>query len=153
MAAGSPTQGLVAQLTVYQDELRGQVAALQSEIDGISAALAALGARKPKAKKAGRRPGRPAKRKVKKMVRPGPRAAVARRGPRPEGARMADYIAKVLGAAGGAMSLKDITVGIVKAGYKTSSRNLGNQVSMTLNQMKKRKQVRKTGRGMYARGA
>ena len=66
---------------------------------------------------------------------------------------MSDYIAKVLASGGGTLSLKDITSGIVRAGYKTTSHNLSNQVSMTLNQMKKRKQVRKMGRGMYAGGA
>ena len=40
---------------------------------------------------------------------------------------------------------------ILRAGYKTKSRNLGNQISMALAQLTRAKKVKKVGRGMYRR--
>ncbi len=88
-----------------------------------------------------------------------PRAAAAapaqtgaRRG-RPPGSRsqgyrdgsLKAYIDKVLRTSGAPVAIKDITRGVTKAGYRTKSKTLGNQVSAAIADMK----VRKVGRGMY----
>jgi hypothetical protein len=102
-----------------------QQAGLQAEIDGLSAALGALGA------SAGARPA----------VRGRPRGG--RRGVR--AGSLKSYVLKVLKPRG-EMAVKDIAIAVRRAGYRTKSANFPNQVSNALAQMG---ELTKTGRGRY----
>jgi hypothetical protein len=125
---GSP--GLLAQLKAYHGELDARVSTLQSEMEGVAAAIGAMEGVTPRAGRA---------------LVPG----AARRGPRPAGTSLKDYIIKVLGRASRPMSVKDLGTAILNAGYQTRSRNLGNQISMALAQLTRARKVKKVGRGMY----
>jgi hypothetical protein len=120
--------GLIKQLTVHRNALVAQQAGLQGEIDGIGAAIEALG---------GRASARPA-------TRGRPRG-------RPRGRRglrkgsLKSYILRVLKPRG-EMAVKDIARGVKRAGYKTTSKNFANQVSNALAQMD---ELTKMGRGRY----
>ena len=122
--------GLVAQMRAYRAGLMNQQAALQAEIDGLTAALEALGgAARPRARAAGPAGRRP------------------RRG-RPTALRagsLKSFILKVLKPRG-EMAVKDIAVAVRRVGYKTKSSNVPNQVSNALAQMTG---LTKTGRGRY----
>ena len=58
---------------------------------------------------------------------------------------------QVITAAGRDISVKEITSGVTHSGYQTSSKNLGNQVSMALIQLAKSRKAKKVGRGLYRR--
>jgi hypothetical protein len=133
-ATGAPA--LLRELKAYHKDLAARCAGLQSEVDAVSSAICAMEGVRPVA-----------------VSRPGPRkatrAAVARRGPRPAGTSLKDYIVKVLGGSARPVSVADLSKGVVRAGYKTKSRNLGNQISMALAQLAKARKVKKHSRGMY----
>jgi hypothetical protein len=126
--AGSP--GLLAQLKAYHADLDARVSALQSEMEGVATAIGAMEGVAPRAGGA---------------AVPG----AARRGPRPAGTSLKDFIIKVLGRTSGPMTVKDLGAAILRAGYQTKSRNLGNQISMALAQLTRARKVKKVGRGMY----
>ena len=125
---GSP--GLLVQLKTYHDDLVARVSALRGEMEGVATAIAAMEGVAP-------RFGR-----VSVL-------GAARRGPRPAGTSLKDFIIKVLGSTSGPMSVKDLGAAILRAGYQTKSRNLGNQISMALAQLTRGRKVKKVGRGMY----
>lgn len=133
---------LVGQMHAYQESLAAQCGAIQVEMDAIGAALAAMGSA---GSVGSARTATPAPAKGLKRQPPG------RRGPRPAGGSLKDYIVQVITAAGRDISVKEITSGVTQSGYQTSSKNLGNQVSMALIQLAKSRKAKKVGRGLYRR--
>jgi len=105
-------------------ELLGQRAHLDAQIAAVDQALHALGTT-PAPLSAGRR-GR-----------------VAGGGPR-EGS-LKDFIARVL-KSGGVMAVKDITDGVMQAGYQTKNRTLAKSVGIALTEMSN---VEKVARGQF----
>lgn len=155
-AAGATSKRLVAELSAYHRSLAAQCATIQGEMNAISDALAALGTAAAPARGAGRKPaakrGRPAGRPVGRP--PGrPKAAAAGgsagRGRRPAGGSLKDYIMRTLGSTRGPVSVKAIAGTVKKSGYKSKSKNLGNQVSMALIELVQKRRVKKVGRGIY----
>ena len=116
---------LLTGLKQYHQELVRRSATVQVEMSAVASAIEAMGAAVPTA---------PAK---------------ARPGPRPRGGSLKEFIVRVLASSPGPMSVKQIGTGVVRAGYRTKSKSLGNQVSMGLTQMAKKRQIRKVSRGMY----
>lgn len=131
--------GLIKQLGDYQAELEQRSSEIQAELEAVSTAMNAMGSSTTTAP-AKRGPGRPPK-KTKGLS--------PRRGPRPQGGSLREVIHKVLSRSRKPMALKDISSSVVSAGYKTASKNLGNQVSMTLAKMVKSREAKKVGRGTY----
>ena len=78
--AGSP--GLLVQLKTYHNDLVARVSALQGEMEGVAAAIAAMEGVAPR---------------LGRVSVPG----AARRGPRPAGTSLKDFIIKVLGRTAG----------------------------------------------------
>ena len=119
-------QGAMAGLSAYQRRLLADRAAIDTKISAIEHALSALGAR--------------------------PAPAMAARGRRPAGkgrgfraGSLKEYIARVL-AGRGVMSVKDVTEGVLSAGYRTRNKTLSKSVGIAMTQMKG---VRKVGRGRF----
>ena len=122
---------LIADMRTYHSDLAAQCSRLQERMSALSGAIdtmAGLGA--------------PTK------GRRGPTSA-ATRGPRPAGGSLKEYITRVLGSAGSPLRLTDIAKGVKRAGYKTRSKNLPNQVSMALADLAKKRHIRKVSRGIY----
>ena len=125
---GSDARQLITSMKSYHQGLVRHRTALDTEISAVAQAIEALGAPSP---------GAPARRRR------------ARRRPLRRGNSLKEFIGKVLAASAKPMTVKDLGSRVVKAGYKTKSKNLGNQISMALAQMRKVKQVKKVSRGMY----
>ena len=142
---GATATRLVREMNAYHKDLASQCAVLQAEMDGIGAALSAMGAAAAAPK---RGPGRPKGSKAKKAPAAGGKSG---RGRRPAGGSLKDFIVKVLKTSSGTISVKNIAGGVKRAGYKTKSQNLGNQVSMALIELVKARKVKKVGRGQYRR--
>jgi len=131
--ASSDAGRLVTEMRGYHEQLAAKCASLQSEMQAVATAIEAMGAAV-----------------TTKTVRRAPaKASAVRRGPRPTGKSLKDYISQVLSSVARPMSVKDLSKRVVRSGYKTKSKSLGNQISMALAQMSKKKQVRKVSRGMY----
>lgn len=78
----------------------------------------------------------------------GPSAGGVRRGGGNAGFRkgsLKEYIHRVM-SGGGAMAVKDVTDGVMKAGFKTKNKTLAKSVGIALTQMP---MVSKLGRGMF----
>jgi len=73
-------------------------------------------------------------------------ASAATAGSRTRTGSLKYYIERVL-AAGGTMSVKDITAAVLRAGFKTKNKTLGTSVGIALSQMPN---VKKVARGKYA---
>jgi hypothetical protein len=123
-SAGAALTGLRA----YERDLLEQRSRIDQQLQAVQQAIAAMGAQ-PGAASAG--PSRPA----------GRRAAGG--GPRP--GSLKDHILQVLGA-GQVMSVKDITDGVLSAGYSTRNKTLAKSVGIALAEMP---QVRKVARGKF----
>ncbi len=146
---GATATRLVREMNAYHKDLASQCAVLQAEMDGIGAALSAMGAAAAAPK---RGPGRPKGSKAKKAPAAAPAAGgKSGRGRRPAGGSLKDFIVKVLKDSSGTISVKNIAGGVKRSGYKTKSQNLGNQVSMALIELVKARKVKKVGRGQYRR--
>ncbi len=124
VAAGG-TAPLVRQMHMYRDNLVAEQSRVTEQIDAIDRALAALGttARVPAAK-------------------PGPRrrAGGVRRG------SLKYYVERVLRAGGSPMAVKDVTVGVRKAGFKSKNKTLAKSVGIAMSQMRN---VAKVSRGVF----
>jgi hypothetical protein len=116
---------LLRQMQTYRNGLLAQRAQVTSQIDAIDKALAAMGAT---IRTTGRRPGRG--RRVGK-TRPG---------------SLKSYVERVLRTRGGAMAVKDVTAGVLRAGFKTKNKTLAKSVGIALSQMPA---VRKVSRGTF----
>ena len=128
-AARRPAIGgasITSQLRRFQRQLADKREALNSQIDAIEKALAAMGDGAAKAK-----PG------------PGRRR---RTGGGPPAGSLKDYIGRVLRGRRTPMAVKDIMAGVRKAGYKTKNKTLANSIGKALVEMPG---VVKVGRGQY----
>ncbi len=133
-ASANGASGLLNDLLNYRNSLESQRVAIDSEIDAITSAIDAM-------------QSVPSGSKRVTIAK----SAGARRGPRPPGTSLKDFIGKVVGGSRGPVKAKDITSGVVSAGYQTKSQNLNAQVSTALADMVRQKQIRKMGRGLYAK--
>jgi uncharacterized Ntn-hydrolase superfamily protein len=119
-------------LSAYHGELIAQRNVLDTQIQAVEQALQVLGAPSaaPRAATtaAGRRPGRRSRAAAK--VRPG---------------SLKSYILDVM-AGGGVMAVKDITAGVLAAGYKTTNQTLAKSVGIALTELSG---VEKVGRGRF----
>jgi hypothetical protein len=126
--------GAVLGLKTYLGELSLQRADLDAQIQAVTRALEAMGGHPVAARipgRPGRPPGRPpGRRPGGKALRPGSLKA---------------FIADVL-SSGGIMAVKDITSGVLKAGYKTQNKTLAKSVGIALTEMRG---VAKVGRGRF----
>ncbi len=121
------TVGLIRQMQVYHRRLSAEQADLEAQITAMDRAIEALGGT-AKTKPAGH----------------GRRAGTRRGGPRRGSLR--DYILRVLRGKVRPMSPAKIAARVKKAGYKTKSKSLSNQVSNALGNMPGVKRLR---RGLY----
>jgi len=119
---------LASDMKTYHQSLLAERNAIEQRIEAVGEAITAMGMQAPAVAATKRGPKRA-------------RAAVA--GTRPGSLKA--YIGEVLSKTGGPVSVKDITQGVVRAGYKTKSKTLGNQVSAAIAEMN----VKKVGRGLY----
>ena len=125
-ATGDGVTRLLSQMQSYYSELTDRRSSLDAQIAGMESAINIMGAA-PRARATGRRPGRPA-------------------GSRGRAGSLKDTIVRVLRQRAKALSPKEIAAGLVRAGYKTSTKNLTKAVSNTLPEINN---VRKVGRGLY----
>jgi hypothetical protein len=116
---------LLLQMQKYRSDLLQQRAHVESQIDAIDKALAAMGST-VRAPARGHRGGR--------------------RGGRTRAGSLKSHIEHVLRTGGRAMAVKDITTGVLKAGFKTKNKTLAKSVGLALAQMPN---VRKVSRGMF----
>ena len=115
--------GLVEDLRACRMDIAAQKAQIESRIQGIDSALAALGAGTAK-----------------------PVVARRKRGKGPRAGSLKDYIGRVLRGLVKGKSVKDITAAVMKAGYKSKSKDLTHAVSKALVVMKNAVRV---GHGVY----
>ena len=126
-AAGDGATQLLSQMQSYYSELTARRATLDAQIAGMESAIDVMGA-VPLARAAGgRKRGRPA-------------GSGARAG------SLKDTIVRVLRQRAVALSPREIAAGVLKSGYRTSTKNLTKAISNTLPEMNN---VRKIGRGLY----
>ncbi len=127
---------LLSQMQAYHNNLNSQRVTIDTEIDAIARAMQALGGSRGTRTRGPRR-GRG-------------RIARRRRGPSTgRGARagsLKEFIARVLRQSSKPMSPNEIGVNVMRAGFKTKSRDLTKAVSNTLPQVKG---VRRVGFGAY----
>ncbi|MCG3125873.1 MAG: hypothetical protein CHACPFDD_00700 [Phycisphaerae bacterium] len=126
-------QNVIKSLHAYRSRLMDE----RSAIDGKLAALDALLGGSP----APRRVGRAAAAAVATRSAP---AARGGRGPRK--GSLKEYIGNVLARAGGVMSVRDITSGVLSMGFRTKNKTLAKSVGIALTEMRG---VRKVGRGKF----
>ena len=127
-ATGDGATQLLSQMQSYYSELTARRASLEAQIAGMENAMNVMGA-VPMARATGRKRGRP----VGSVS--GSRAG-----------SLKDTIVRVLRQRAKALSPKEIAAGVMKAGYRTSTKNLTKAVSNTLPDMSG---IRKVGRGLY----
>ena len=127
-ATGDGATQLLGQMQSYYSELTARRASLEAQIAGMESAMNVMGA-VPMARAAGRKRGRPVG-----------SVSGARAG------SLKDTIVRVLRQRSKALSPKEIAAGVMKAGYRTSTKNLTKAVSNTLPDMSG---IRKVGRGLY----
>ena len=118
-----PAAGVIGQLQAYRNELVAQRTQVDSQLAAVDGALSALGSAARVTPVAGRR-GTPAGR----------------------AGSLKEFIARVLRARPGPMSVKEITAAVRTAGYKSKNRTLDKSVGITLAGMT---QVTKVARGQY----
>ncbi|MFQ5807844.1 MAG: C2H2-type zinc finger protein [Phycisphaerae bacterium] len=124
VAAGGAAP-LLRQMHAYRNTLLAERAHVASQIDAIDQALAAVGA-------ATRAPvGRPAR---------------GRGGAGPRRGSLKFYIDRVLRSFGGAMAVKDVTVAVRKAGFRSKNKTLAKSVGIAMSQMPN---VAKVSRGTF----
>src|SRR4030042_1389274 len=111
----------VSTLRAYCAALQAQRADLDTQIQSVEQALHVMGAAPAKA--------RPA---AAPAVRPGARRA-AGRGPRP--GSLKEYIMNTL-RGGGTLAVKDITAGVLAAGYKSQNKTLAKSVGIALTEIR-----------------
>lgn len=125
-STGDGVTRLLSQMQSYYAELTDQRSTLDAQIAGMESAIHILGAA-PRASAAGPRMGSPT-------------GSSGRTG------SLKETIVRVLRQRARALSPKEIAAGLVRAGFKTSAKNLTKAVSNTLPEIDN---VRKVGRGLY----
>ena len=148
-ASAGGAANVIAAMTAYHGELVAERSSLDNAITTIATAMDAMGGTGAPARKRGRKPGRPPGRPAAKRGR-----AKKRKAGRPAGGgrglragSLPDFVIKTLSATGRPMSPADIASEVVKAGYKTKSKDLAKAVSNALPNLRR---IKKTGRGMYS---
>jgi len=121
--AASGFEDLIDELRAYRRSLDAQRQQLDENVAAIDAALTVLGAAITK-----------------------PVVARHKRGKGPSAGTLKDHIARVLRGRSKGLSRKDITVAVLKAGYKSKSKTLNHAISKALADMKN---VSRVGRGVY----
>lgn len=135
--AGLAMSGAVKSLQDYRAQLAAQCNEWAAQIQAVDGALQVMGVAVP-ARSVGRKPvGRPAGRR-------GPRNG-GRRGPR--AGSLKEYILKVI-SGGRTMSVKEITAGVLAAGYPTKNQTLAKSVGIALTELPG---VKKIARGKFRR--
>lgn len=133
-AAADPQTALKREIEQYRLELVARRQQIDSQIMAFDRAIKALNGGASGTAAAARAVTRgPAK--------PGRRSATKYR---PNSLK--DYITRVLGASGKVMRVKEITQGVLKAGYKTKNKSLSTSVGLALADMPN---VKKVGHGKY----
>lgn len=116
--------GALSSLKTYRRQLVARRSELDAQIQAVDGALRVMGvavaARRPPARVAGR------------IIRRRPVRRRGRRGPRP--GSLKEYILGVLSGRG-VMSVKDITGGVLAAGYKTKNKTLAKSVGIALTEL------------------
>lgn len=142
-AGAAMNSSLVGTMEAAYADLHAQRSALDVQIGALDAALAALrgGAPRAAATRGRRRAGRPTRApgKAKRRGR-APRATGGVRS-----GSLKDYIQRVL-SAGTPMSVKDVTSGVTKAGFKTKNKTLATSVGIALANMPS---VARVSRGVF----
>jgi hypothetical protein len=131
--SGGPTH-LLTQMQAYCSDLFAQRDSLDTQISRIENAMSSLGGALPVGRAVGirRGPGRP-----KGSIR----AAGA---PRP--GTLKDVIVRVLSQRSSPLAPKEIATSVIRAGYKTKTKDLSKTVSNTLPTMKN---IKRVDRGLY----
>ena len=122
--------GLLADMKAYHQQLAGEITGIQAKMAAVATAIQTMSG-------------------AVCTAGPATKPVPGRRGPRPTGTSLKDFISSVLSSSPEPMAVKDLSTGVVRAGYETKSKNLGNQISMALMQMNRKKQVKKVARGLY----
>ena len=125
-ATGDGATQLLSQMQSYYSELTARRANLDAQIAGMESAMTVMG-EAPMGRATGRKRGRP----------PGSGKKTG---------SLKDTIVRVLRQRVRALSPKEIAAGVMKSGYRTSTKNLTKAVSNTLPDMT---DIRKVGRGLY----
>ena len=125
-SGGDGAARLISQMQSFYSELTSRRSNLDAQIAGMESAINILGAA-PQGRSTGRKLGRPA-------------GSGSRTG------SLKDTIVRVLRQRAVALSPREIAARVVKAGYKTSTKNLTKAISNTLPEINN---VRKVGRGLY----
>ncbi len=120
---GDGSGGRLGDMTAYRNDLSTQRTMIETQIQGIDAAVTALGASTAKLVVARRKRG--------KGTRTG---------------SLKDYIGRVLRGLIRGKSVKEITAAVKKAGFKSKNKTLGNSVGVALAEMRN---VVKVTRGIY----
>jgi len=124
-AGGDGLAQVVQEIQSYRDNLSAQRVELDAQVARLDEVLVALGGPAPA------------------------KAAAPHRGRAGGGFRhgsLKTYIERVLGGRGSALSVKDITAAVRKAGYKTKNKTLAKSVGNALADMRN---VAKVARGMF----
>ncbi len=121
--AASGLGGALASMKAYRDHLSARRLEINNRMQAIDDALAAMGSGAAK-----------------------PVVARRRRGSRPRGGSLKDYIARVLRGLVRGKSVGDIATAVKKAGYKSRDKRLNHSVGKALADMKN---VTRVGRGVY----
>jgi len=127
-AAGRPAAraaGALREIRAYRQTLVARRAELDSRVNAIDQALAALGAA---ARSAPRRAAR------------APRSSGPRRG------SLKHFIERVLSASKGPIAVRDTTTAVLRAGFKTKNKTLAKSIGTALSQMPN---VVKVSRGLF----
>ncbi|RMF81029.1 MAG: hypothetical protein D6744_07605 [Planctomycetota bacterium] len=125
-------------------ELQNQRSQLAEQIEALDNALAALGGVVPSGAAAPRR--NVALPKKRRKVAGATKRTSASAGRAPAGGSLRDHLTRVLKAASGSMRVKELEAAVLKAGYRSKSKNLGHSINKALAKMKG---VKRVGRGLY----
>ena len=134
--AGDGAARLISQMKNYYSQLTSRRAHLEAQISGLESAMTSLGGGASRGKR-----GRPAGTTVRRGRPVGSGRRMARAG------SLKDMIGRVLRQGSRPQSPRDIATSVVRAGYKTKTRDLSRAVSNALPQMRG---IRRVGRGLYA---
>ncbi len=133
-AAAGGAAHLIGEIQTYYGELTSRRAALDAQIAAVVTALGAMG------EAGGASPGRPSARKVGRRVMRGGNGRLG------SGVSLKAFIARSLRKSSKPLGPTEIASAVLKAGYKTTSKNFVRRVSNALLGLKG---LRKAGRGKY----
>jgi hypothetical protein len=132
---------MIASMQTYRGELVARREALDRQLGALDEALVTMGggAAAPR-----RGPGRP---RGSRNAVPRVQAGNGRRTAKaPREGSLKEYILKVLSGSGGVMAVKDISAGVLAAGFDTKNKTLAKSVGVALRDLRGVQQV---GRGRF----